>query len=480
MAGLWLRYRGHLAVAAVVVAMRLRFLWTPITSDEGGYLSVARYWSRGATLYREAWVDRPQGLLILFRGINFVGLDSVIGVRLLAIGAGLLGTFACASIASTLAGRRAYLPAALISGVLLSVPQYEGFIANAELLSGAIGAVGLAMVLAAVWNGHSARIGRLVVAGAVSGYAVLTKQSAFDTAAIATVVLIVHVVARRDDSGRRLIGYLAGAAVVVGVAAVHGALTGWSRWWFAVAGYRLGHRSVVESADWAKFRETFGIVRPIVGPAVLIALAVAVAARKRLETKALAVLAGWLAFSVLTFLAGGLFHRHYWVLLMFPIGALLGVLASKLTGRVVWAAAAAMVAVPLAYTVRAVTLPRDRVGPELNGDTRFAADEAVAKWYRDHRTDRSQEIYALCASAGLYGNVDSNAPYPYLWFLNIQDIPGARQQLADLLGGPRAPEFVAMYQSADTCDRSGAVAAAIQANYNRVAVVERIPILQRR
>ena len=136
MVAVWQRWRWHLAIAAVVVGMRVRFLWTPITSDEGGYLSVARYWSRGATLYREAWVDRPQGLLVLFRGLNVVGLDSPFGVRLLAIAAGLVGAFSCASIASTLVGRRAYVPAGLITGVLLGVPQYEGFIANADLPSG--------------------------------------------------------------------------------------------------------------------------------------------------------------------------------------------------------------------------------------------------------------------------------------------------------------------------------------------------------
>ncbi len=481
MTGMWHRWRWHLLIVAVVVAMRARFLWTPITSDEGGYLSVARYWSRGATLYREAWVDRPQGLLVLFRGLNALGLDSPFGVRLLAIAAGLLGAFACASVASTLVGRRAYVPAGLITGVLLAVPQYEGFIANAELLSGAIGAAGLAMVLAAVWGGRCGSARTLAAAGAVSGYALLTKQSAFDTVAIAGVVLAVSAVRRTPGAMLRLAAYAGGVAAIVALAAIHGALTGWSRWWFAVAGYRLGHRSVLETADWAKLRETLAIVRPIVGPAVLVGIGLLVAFRRSVSFRAIAVVCGWLAFSVVAFLAGGLFHRHYWVLLMFPLGTLLGS-AAALPARREWAAlaVAAIVVVPLGYTVGAVGLPRDRVGRELSGDGRFRADEAIAHWYRDHRIDRSQEIYALCASAGLYGNVDSNAPYPYLWFLNIQDIPGAKQQLTELLGGPRAPTFVALYQAPDACDRSGALGEAVLANYRQVAVIERVPVMQHR
>ncbi len=471
---------GHLLIGALVVAMRLRFLWTPITSDEGGYLSVARYWSRGATLYREAWVDRPQGLLLLYRALHVVGLGTTVGVRLLAIAAALLGTAACAHIAGTLAGRRAVLPAALLTGVLLSVPQYEGFIANAELLSGAIGATGLAMVLAAVWRAPARRAAWLAGAGAVSGFALLVKQSAFDTVAAAGVVLILQAVTRRPGAVRRLAAYAGGVAVMLGLAALHGALTGWSRWWFAVAGYRLGHRSVLETADWAKFRETFGIVRPIVGPAVVLGIVAAVAARRTLAARGLAVLGAWLAAAVVAFLAGGLFHRHYWVLLMFPLGAALGVAVSALR-RPPWAplaVAGLMVLVPLLETVSAVRLPRDRVGPELSGDGRFAADAAVADWVRQHRTDSSQAVYAMCASAGLYGDIDSNAPYPYLWFLNIQDIPGAIQQLADLLAGPSAPTFVAVYQSPDACDRSGRVGAALAANYHRVDTVLGVAMLR--
>ena len=60
----------RVSVAASVlltVLLRLRFFCTPLTSDEGGYLAIGRAWGHGRDLYRQVWIDRPQGLLALFR-----------------------------------------------------------------------------------------------------------------------------------------------------------------------------------------------------------------------------------------------------------------------------------------------------------------------------------------------------------------------------------------------------------------------------
>jgi hypothetical protein len=134
-------WRWGVAAAAVLsVVLRLRFVWTPITSDEGGYLAIARAWRHGAVLYRDVWVDRPQGLIVLNRVWDNLGLGTPAGIRILAILAGVVGVVACASIAKTLFGPVAAVLAALFVAVLSGAPYYEGFIADGELLSGAVGA----------------------------------------------------------------------------------------------------------------------------------------------------------------------------------------------------------------------------------------------------------------------------------------------------------------------------------------------------
>jgi hypothetical protein len=116
---------------------------------------------------------------------------------------------------------------------------------------------------------------------------------------------------------------------------------------------------------------------------------------------------------------------------------------------------------------------------KLDNDGRFATDEAIGRWFTSHRTAPDDQIFALCASAGLYGNIDADPPYPYLWFLGVEDIPGARAQMADMLAAPSAPRFVALYQVPSNCDTSGRVGRALDANYHQLAVVGGVTILER-
>src|SRR5205085_11290445 len=69
----WTPAIAALAAMGFAVVMRVPFWGTPLTSDEGGYAEVARLWEHSGTLYRDVWVDRPQGLILIFRAILHLG-----------------------------------------------------------------------------------------------------------------------------------------------------------------------------------------------------------------------------------------------------------------------------------------------------------------------------------------------------------------------------------------------------------------------
>ena len=52
----------------------------------------------------------------------------------------------------------------------------------------------------------------------------------------------------------------------------HGALTGWSRWWAAVAGYRLRTQSAFASADWLNLASTVPYAIVVLGTSALLAV----------------------------------------------------------------------------------------------------------------------------------------------------------------------------------------------------------------
>lgn len=467
--------------------MRARFVVTPITSDEGGYLAVARAWRRGAVLYDEAWVDRPQGLLVLYRLLDAVGLGTPEGVRVMAILACMLAVVACADVAATLGGERARGLSALVVGVLASVPQYEGFIANAELLSCAVGAGALAVALRSVWDRGAPDPTGLLVAGALGGAALSIKQSAFDavTAALVAAVLVGSSSAqwRRRKRVAAPFTFASGVAFPLAVLALHGLVTGWDRWWYAVVGYRSSQRSAVRNADWERLGRTWDIVAPIVAPALLgvvvAGIAVAVTVPYRQHLRAVAVIAVWWAAALAAFALGGQFHRHYWMILVFPLATTVGILIDALGPFAVRAAVAvAVVAAPIAATVRAVTIDRSEVGPALHGDGRLVHDESIAAWFSAHRRS-GDSLWPMCASAGFFGNVTVDPPYPYLWFDGVLGVDGAQELLVSTLRGPSAPRFVAEYQRSAGCDLTGGVAAALRDRYRVVAVLDGVRIFGR-
>lgn len=191
------------------------------------------------------------------------------------------------------------------------------------------------------------------------------------------------------------------------------------------------------------------------------------------------VLLAWNALATMAFAAGGQFHRHYWVILAFPLGTVAGATVSLHPRAWVQATVAALVvAVPLLHAERDIRLPRDQVPVRLSADGRLTRDEEVARWF-DARRQPGDSLYALCASAGLYANARVDPPFPYLWFDNVVQVPGARQRLEAMFSSPRRPTYVAVYERAQDCDPGGVVAEALRDHYKPVGQVGGIDIYER-
>lgn len=466
----------------VVLAMRARFFFSPMTTDEGGYLAVARAWFRGSDLYGKVWVDRPQGLLVVYGVLDRVGLGNTFGIRLLAFAACCLAMVACGHIAWILVGEPARVPAMWAVGIALSIAQIEGFIANAELLSCSVGALGCAAILLACWSRGAPDLRLLFIGGAIAGCAVTLKQSGFDaTVAACTGVIVaaVHEKWRTADFIRSVAAIGAGIAVPVGLVLLHASLTGFHDWWYAVAGVRMQHASALASADWPKLRVTGRIVAPFVAVALVCVVPLWVR-MVRTHVRAVVVLSAWGLAALAAFLMGGLFHRHYWVILMFPFATVVGVAFSTVRNRVALAVlVGASLLVPFAGTVQAVRMSDMRVAAELDDDTRIVLNEHVADWFAENDPDHGT-VWAMCASSAMYALIDQAPPFRYSWFAYFAATPEALPMLHDWLGGDGRPEYIVQVQSARRCDPSGRLGEIIEAHYGTVDTVFGHPILKLR
>ncbi len=464
------------------IALRLRMVFTPMTTDEGGYLAIARAWRHGAVLYRDVWVDRPQGLLLGYRLLDSATGGSTAWVRLMAIAAGAVVVASTAMIVGLVAGRAAGGFAAVLCACLTANPMVEGHTANAELLSAAPAALGLAVGLWVVLGGVNERW--LVVSGLVGGLALSVKQSGFDGLVVLGLVVVVLAVTRRTswrDAARRLGLIVGGVCVVLVALVVHGAATGWSRWWYAMAGYRLEARSVGRGAEWNRLDASLGRVWTVLAPALVVLLAgflLIEMRRRRVALDSRLLLAAWLGVATVSFLLGGQFYPHYFVLLGPPLAAAAAAVVVRLPRRRLRAAALVLLVVPgLVRSADILSMERGAAATASTTDTRLATNERVADWFDEHR-EPGDAIYAMCASAAMYAAADVDPPYPYLWWDGVVQIPGALPMLRAWLASAAAPEFVAVYLNVASCDPTGALQRVLDERYHRVALIDAVPILE--
>ncbi len=478
---------ASLAVASgLAVALRAPMLTQPMTADEGGYAGVARGWAHGATLYRDVWVDRPQGLLVLYRFTDWLDGGHAIGIRVLAMVFGVVLVLATAWAVRDLAGAAAGGTAAIVCATLTGVPVLEGFAANGELLAGTFAALAVALAARAMRAGQW---WRWLAVGVAGGVAVSLKQSGFDGlfAVCTWLVVVVAVGPARRRAAARLGWVVGGALIPFVLMAVHAAIIGWDRWVQAVGGYRLRVQSAVSAAVWQNLVDTARVAGPVLGLAGAAALAGIVVAPRMVREhappsapRAWIVLVAWLVGAVLAFLAGGGFWRHYWVQLGAPVSALAGIAVAGLAARWRSVAVALLVVPALVATVWVLAGPQDQWILRATDDWRSPRDARVAAWLRANDAG-GHDVYVLCASAGLYGDSDIVPGYPYLWMVEVHDAPGARARLVAYLTDPgRAPRFIAAFQTAQECDDSGAVQRLLDTTYQRVATVDFVDIYERR
>jgi hypothetical protein len=463
---------GVAALASML--LRLPLLSAPLEPDEGGFVAIARSWAHGAALYRDVWVDRPQGLLALFRLWDMVSLGNEQSVRVMAMLFGAIMVVAAAEIARRLHSRRAGVLAAAFVAAASSAALIQGAQANGELLSGTFSAL-------AVGAGATVIVGRLsvrwlVVAGAFGALAVSLKQSGADGfGAVFAWLSLAAAFAFDGERRRHIMGLAALVGGFIAMAApfiIHGAITGWSRWQYAFSGHRVDSLSALTGANWDRFFETWAHARIVFLPMVIMAaLAVAVTmVRARLKhqqgprwTSPLWLLPLWLVTASVTFVSGGQFFHHYWVILAAPVAVSTAVAIAS------WRLSVGVVALgALAILPGVATTSISFIHPPP-----VSAGREIGHWFA-RELQPGETLYVLCKHPSVYAHADADPPFPYLWLPHVTMIPGAPDLLADLLTNPeRAPTYVARFESEHTC---GLEQGTLDGLYQPFTTVEGVPI----
>jgi hypothetical protein len=458
-----------LGAAALAVLLRLPFFGAPLTADEGGYAEAARLWGRGATLYRDIWVDRPQGLTLVFRGVLELGRSTDV-IRGVAAAFGVLSVLGTMLLAYRLTRRRT---TAVACGLLMATagasPFLEAFTLAGELIASLVAILSL---LAFAEYLRSRTPAWLVLAGLAAGCAVMVKQSALD-AAIAIVAYLAWTERRRAARGIAIVLAAGAAPVLAGLLSA----VSLHSWWFAVVGYRGSGDSLVTGS----ITHRLGLLADSLpnatkGLGLLVLLAIVGWRGSPLLVRI------WLVAAVLGVLGGGNFHFHYYLQLVPPLAVLAGAGVDRLIVGRRRLLAAAFVAVGIATAVVTVPLwfdsPRAQAEDIWPKDPHLQTDAAIVRYVEAH-TRPGQKLLVLWAAADVYYLADRAPAIPYMWRRNIEAIRGVRQRLERALAA-REPALVALVQPLGSLKQSQRTAAILDAEYRRVAVVDGVPIYKPR
>jgi hypothetical protein len=434
-----------LAVVAVSGLLRVGIASLPLERDEGEYAYIARAWLDGAVPYRDAFDQKPPGVLLAYRALFALGIASVEGIHWMAhvwLAAALVPVMWLgwrAGGAATGAG------AALSTAVLAMDSSVLGSAANTELF--ALLPLGLGVALASRRGGRAAAF----AAGLCAGTALLMKQVTLP------IVLwpIGWLAVRPWPLGRatlsRAAAFAGGLGAVLATAALYFVARGaGAETWDAVVGHNLAYAS---SVPLSQYRHTLaaggGPVAAAQWPWWGAALAGALAMRTE-ERRALWPLAAWLAASVLAASAGGYFRPHYFMFVVPPV-ALLGTAGfAAVARRLVGERRAA--ALTIGLTLAAVAWPLglhaeyfrarspELVSRELYPFQPFAESPLAAAWIRRSSSeDDTVFVYGSEPQILFHAGRRSASRYIILYPVYARAADAGERQAAVLAEIERAP-----------------------------------------
>ena len=364
-----------------------------------------------------------------------------------------------------LAGRIAASIAGLLMATAGASPFIESFTLAGELLASVPAILSL---LAFVAYLRDRRPGWLALAGLLTGCAFMIKQSAID-GGLAAAAFLLWTGGRRNLRPVALLTSFAAIPLALGAATAPRL----SDWWYAVVGYRGEGDSLVTGDPL----ERLGLLQESLSPAakalsVLVILAVVGWRRAPLLARL------WLAAAVLGAVGGGNFHSHYYLQLVPPLSLLAGIggarllrVPRRLPAIACAGAAAATLVVTAPLWFASGRAQAKAVWPQ---DPHLVHGRAVATYVQRH-TFWNDEVLVLWAAANQYYLADRKPALSYMWYRNIESIPGALKAVQKALAD-RRPALVVVVQPPGALDESGQTERVLRRNYVFAARVAGVPI----
>ena len=428
------------AVIAVVVARVVMMIRTNAGGDEAGFLMVGAGWHDGSSLYGDYWVDRPP-LLIWITELA----GSLTGLRLLGILASVLTVLGIAWAAHIARGPRAARWAAG-AAALFGIAQWLGVArVNGEMLAAPFVAWSIALTLYAVLRATTWRTPAAIGAGVLAMCALAIKQSVVE-AFVFAIALSLAVAVSRPESRRVVVrviawGALGGVAIAaVMLLAANARGTSPSDLFDAVVTFRAEAGEVIRTSASDATPQRLGVMLAtwaVSGLGAATVLIVWQGARSR--DPVLLATAATLLCGLVVALFGGSYWAHYLIQLIPAASLAIGLLADRISRRLLHRLAAVTVAITLVNLVWALGLQ-----PDDNG-----RQHTVGAWL-DDATAPTDTAVVTYGQANIIFEAGLSSPYRYLWSLPVRTRDSDLRELTAVLASPERPTWIVDWSGLDS------------------------------
>jgi hypothetical protein len=445
------------------LAARVPFFTIPMIHDEGGYAYAARGWLDGTgQLYDDLWISRPQGIFALY-GLVFETLGT--GVLALRFTAWVFG--ALTVYATWLVGRRWTSPrvansAAVLSAILVSWPNFEGFTANAEIFMGVPAAFAAFWLLRMSQERWSAP--QLFAVGVLSGLATVLKPSGVVMLFTAWAFIWLVDDASRAERLKRGGWVLLGMSLVGAITFIHGYMLGWDDFFYATVTYRLTLQSSATVTVTGHLRSIGSLTytsAPLVGFFLMIwafrarlplrsvfgaSLDAARRATRPMDANGAGglLLATWTIGAVLGIAMGGDWWSHYMIQVVPPLALWIawnfdGIYHAMRHWRRALLVTMMTILVFLPFGV--IVDGTDGMLDTLYGHPGYPAQDKVAAYIRE-RTEPGDTIYVAFDQAAIYYLSDRKPAYRHLYDQELRALPESYADIIGILSGPDRPLYI--------------------------------------
>jgi 4-amino-4-deoxy-L-arabinose transferase-like glycosyltransferase len=503
-------------IAAVLLALALRipFFRIPMLADEGGYAWATRGWLDGTgDLYGDLWISRPQGIFIVYAGILEALGTNAIAMRFAAWIAIAITIVAVWGFARLCATPFAATLSAIIFAVTSSLPNLEGYSANAEVF------MGLPAAFAALWLLRIRRTGwpmwQLLGVGIMIGVSTSLKPSGLVMLPVALIFIwLIGDGASHRVRWRRTLPILAGISFVALMSMIHGWWLGWSDFFYATILYRLSAQSAATvglahnlEAIWRLAIRALALILFCAlvlvvrhRAAILAALHDAARAPAHLPRQVGAhlsllrrtmrkprndgrfLLRLWLVGALCGAAIGGDWWAHYLIQMVAPVSVWLGwsiaLTWPSLRGIGKWLygfVGTVLLLVPFWVLVHG---NHNDMARAMFSHPGYPAQDQVAAYLRDH-TEPSDTIYVAFDQASIYYIADRPPAYRHLYDQELRGIPGSYAEIISIIRSPDRPKFiVSTRQPGPFADESRAFWQEVGLYYEVVETIADVPIYQ--